>query len=65
MKNQLKMKSIKNKVEDCEHPIIKRIGDKLEGEPEGSTVGTCYYCKGTLIISSKYREVIGGVYELK
>jgi len=56
------MKTIENK---CEHKVVKYLG-KIKA-PEGILIslGKGYYCKENIMVTNKYRKVVGNVYEVK
>jgi len=55
------MKTIENK---CEHKVVKFIGMQKTMNGVKYALGNCYYCKTTIVITNKYRKVIGKVYEV-
>ena len=54
------MKTIENK---CEHKTVRFLGMQETGKETYIPLANCYYCKSTITITDKYRNVIGKVYE--
>jgi len=54
------MKTIEKR---CEHKVVRFLGMQDTGKGVKIPLGNCYYCKFTIVITDKYRNVIGKVYE--
>ncbi len=59
------MTTIENKLcNEGIHEILKFIGMQ-ETLQDDLSIGNCFYCHSTIVITDKYRNVSGKVYELR